>query len=389
MVIRKAYRFKLKPTRQQEALFRRYVSAVRWVWNRALAERKETYRETGKSPSMYDQKRDLARLKQEPETAWLKEIHSQVLQEAIINLDRAFINFFAGRAGYPRFKSKHRRRQSFTYPQGVKINGNQIYLPQIGWVKFYKSQQIEGKIKRATVSSAAGGWYVSIQVEIETAHDVRVPIREETTVGVDLGLIDFIVLSDGTRVPAPQFFCKMERKLAREQRKLNRRKKGSKRYKKQRDKVARLHEEIVNMRKDWLHKLSTDLVNRYDTIVLEDLHIKGMGRTGLAKSIQDAAWGEFCRQVEYKADWVGKHSYRVDRFLPSSKTCYHCGTINEIELSDREFVCVGCGEVVDRDLNAARNIKHNGLLNMLAAGQTDSLNARGEGVRLATASIAR
>jgi putative transposase len=385
MIIRRAFKFKLKPTTRQEVVFKRYTGAVCWIWNEMLAERRRVYKEAGKGVSMHDQKRRLPELKKQPETTWLKEIHAQVLQEAVINLDRAFVNFFERRAGYLKFKPREQRGQSFTYPQGVKVRDNQVYLPKIGWVRFRKSQEIEGTIKRATVSNAVSGWYVSIQVETEAHPTVQAPVTEETTVGVDLGLADFVVLSDGTRVPAPQFFRKMERTLAREERKLSRCQKGSNRRRKQRDRVARLHERVANMRRDWLHKLSTGIVNQYDTVVLEDLNVKGLVRTRLAKSVQDAAWGEFRRQVEYKAAWQGKHAYRVDRFLLSSKICNHCGTLNEIELSDRQFVCGGCGEIVDRDLNAANNIKYHGLFNIVAAGQTETLNARGQMVRPATA----
>lgn len=384
MIINKAFVFKLKPTREQVSLFSQYAGASRWVWNEMLAERKRAYDETGKSPSMYEQMRRLTTLKQEETTAWLGTIHSQVLQEPIKHLQRAFQNFFDKRAAYPRFKSKKQAHQAFSYPQGVKVQANRAYLPKIGWVRFRKSREVEGEIKRATIRRKASGWYVSIVCEVEI-DPAPVLSTLAGTLGIDLGLTDFVVTSDGARVPAPRFLRKAQKKLAKAQRALARKQKGSNRRRKQRAKVACLHERVTNARQDFLHKLSSRLVSENQAVVAEDLSVKGLARTRLAKSVHDAGWGEFVRQLEYKCKWQGKVFQQIDRFFPSSKLHAACGTLNTLSLSDRTFACQGCGEVLDRDLNAARNIKEQGLLNMLAAGQTDSLNARGQTIRPAFA----
>lgn len=386
MIIRKAFQFKLKPTVDQVQSFWQYAGATRWVWNEMLAERKETYKETGKSPSQYAQMRRLTELKREPDTGWLRTIHSQVLQEPIKNLQRAFENFFAGRASYPRFKSKRNTTQSFCYPQGVKVDGCSVYLPKIGWVHFRKSREIEGVIKRATVRHKESGWYVSIQVEIEQPDLPTMKPTPATTVGVDLGLNQFLVPSEGQSIANPRHLRKAERKLARAQRTFSRRTRGSNRYRKQREKIAKLHERVSNARKDFLHKLSRQLVNENQAIIAEDLSVKGLARTRLAKSVHDAGWGEFLRQLAYKCEWEGKTFHQIDRFFPSTKTCNNCGQIHTLSLSDRRFVC-DCGYSANRDRNAARNIKAKGLSELnVAAGQTETLTARGGAVRLAMAS---
>lgn len=389
MLINKAFRFKRKPTQKQRQLFRQFAGAVRWVWNACLAERKRVYEEAGESISQYAQMRRLTRLKRDAETAWLRTIHSQVLQEPIKNLQRAFRGFFAGHKEYPRFKSKKRVHQSFTYPQGVKVQGDRVYLHKIGGVRFYKSQEIEGQIKRATLKRHASGWYVYITCEVAMDPPAIHP-TPDGTLGIDLGLNDFIVTSDGERVKAPQYLSGAERKLAREQRKLSRKHRGASRYKKQRRRVARLHERVRNMRQDFLHQLSTRLVCENQTIVVEDLKVKGLARTRLAKSVYDAGWSEFVRRLDYKCRWAGKAFHRIDRFFPSSKACHHCDTLNEVSLSDRELVCQGCGRLIDRDHNAAQNIKQRGLMDLkVAAGQTETINARGAKGRPAIAGTSR
>lgn len=379
-MINKAFQFKLKPTREQEGLFWQYAGATRWVWNEMLAERKRAFEEAGKSPSMYEQMRRLTTLKQEETTAWLATIHSQVLQEPIKHLQRAFQTFFDKRAAYPRFKSKKQTHQTFSYPQGVKVQASRVYLPKLGWVCFHKSREVQGEIKRATIRRKASGWYVSLICDVEISPQPVCP-TPDTTIGIDLGLTDFLVASDGDRIQTPRLLRKAERKLRKAQQSLSRKKKGSTRRRKQRQKVARLHEHVANARQDFLHKLSTRLVCKNQAVIAEDLSVKGLARTRLAKSIHDAGWGEFLRQLEYKCQWQGKVFHQIDRFFPSSKLHAACGSLNTLSLSDRTFPCQGCGQVLDRDSNAAHNIKQQGLLVMLAAGQTDSLNARGQTIR--------
>jgi putative transposase len=392
MLTNKAFQYKLKPTAEQERLFGQYCGAVRWVYNEMLAERKRTYKATGKSPSKYTQMARLTKLKALPETVWLSGIYSQVLQEAIKQLQAAYDRFFKGLSGYPKFKKRKNIGQSFSYPQGVKVEGSRVYLPKIGWVNYRDSRPVEGKIKRATVRHKASGWYVSLCCEV----DMNPPVPKRSPdgiIGVDLGLNDFVVTSEGEHIPAPRFYRKAQRKLAKAQRALSRCKRGSKRRAKAVAKVARLHEKVANARADFLHKLSSRLVSENQGVIAEDLAIKGLGRTRLAKSVHDAGWGEFLRQLDYKTLWQGKVFWCIDRFFPSTKLHAACGTLNEVSLSDRVFVCQGCGGIVNRDENAARNIRDQGIIEIgfnsdVAAGQTETENAQGEPVRLATASAA-
>ncbi len=386
MKIQKGYRFKLKPTRDQEARFRQFAGAVRWVWNQMLAQRRQAYHKTGKSPSGVEQMALLPKLKAHKETAWLAQVHSQVLQDPIKNLDRAFDSFFQKKSGYPRFKSRKTSTPSFSYPQGVKVEEHRVYLPKIGWVRFRQSQEVEGVIKRATVKKAASRWFVSLQVEMCVSQPPQVVPDPDTSVGLDLGLTYFLVTSSGEEIEAPRYFRKAEEKLAQEQRRLSRKQKGSHRRTKQRERLSRLHEKVSNARRDFLHKLSHRLVRENQVVIVEDLHVKGLARSRLSKSIHDAAWGEFRRQLAYKALWQGKVFHSVDRFFPSTRLHWDCRTLNEVSLSDRVFACEGCGMVLHRDHNAAHNIKQKGLLDLLAAGQADRVNARGPGVRLAKAS---
>jgi putative transposase len=393
--INKAFRYKLRPNPKQEQQFWQFAGAVRWVWNEMLAERKRIYEESGQGVSQYAQMRRLTALQQDTQTAWLRSIHSQVLQEPIKQLQQAFVNFFEKRASYPRFKKRKHINQSFSYAQGVKVDADSVYLPKIGWVRFRKSREVEGEIKRATVRRKASGWYVSIVCAVETEPEPVEP-TPGGVLGIDLGLSDFAITSDGERIANPRHLRRLERKLARAQRTLSRRQRGSNRYRKQREKVARLHERVQNARADFLHKLSQRLVSESQGIVSEDLSIKGMARTRLAKSVHDAGWGEFLRQLAYKCQWQGKVFHQIDRWFPSSRIHNGCGVKNTITLSDRRFVCTGCGEVVDRDWNAAKNIKHQGLIDLgiVAVGHTETAqlselpNARGEAVRLGLA-IAR
>ena len=390
MKIKKAFRYKLRPTTEQEQHFWQFAGAARWVWNEMLAERKRIYEETGKGVSPYEQMRRLTTLKREPDTGWLRSIHSQVLQEPIKQLAQAFVNFFEKRTSYPRFKKRKHINQSFSYPQGVKVKDDGVYLPKIGWVRFRRSREVEGEIKRATVKRKASGWYVSLVCENEIEPEGVEP-TPDGVVGIDLGLNDFLVTSTGERIPNPRHLRRLEKKIASEQHTLSRRKRGSNRYRKQRQKVARLHERVQNARADFMHKLSSRLVSENQGIVAEDLSIKGMARTRLAKSVHDAGWGEFLRQLEYKCQWQGKAFHQVDCWFPSSRVHNDCGTKNAITLSDRRFVCTGCGKIVDRDWNAARNIKYQGLidLDIVAVGHTETENACGETVRLATVSPSR
>ena len=380
-MIRKAFQFRLQPTSAQEQQFWRYCGAVRWVWNRMLAERSETHKATGKAPSAYTQIKQLPILKQQEETVWLNTIQSQVLQDAVLDLDDAFGRFFSKQNGYPNFKSRHGRKQSFSYPQGVKVEAGRVWLPKIGWVKFRQSREIQGKIKRATIRRKASGWYVSLLCEVDFEPPHPVTITPENSVGVDLGSIDLVTLSDGRKTGNPRYYRSAERKLARAQRSLSRKQKGSNNRAKQKQRVARLHEHVANCRKDDLDKLSSQLIRENQAVFVEDLNVLGIAKR-MGKSVGDAGWSELVRQLEYKAAWQGKSLVKIGRYFPSSKTCSGCGyKHSDLALSERTWICPSCDTLHDRDINAAVNVKQEGL-KLVAAGYTETLNACGQRVRL-------
>jgi putative transposase len=380
ITIRKAFKFKLDATHAQEQQFRQYSGSVRWVYNRMLAQRNEAFQSGLKPPTTNEQIKQLPVLKQQEETAWLNTIHSQVLQDAVLDLDDAFDRFFKKQCKKPRFKSKHGKRQSFTYPQGAKVDDDKVWLPKIGWVRFRRSHEIEGTIRRATISHKASGWYISFNCEVEIAVPQPAEITPENSIGIDLGSIDLVTTSLGDAIPNPRHYRKLEQKLKREQRRLSRKKLGSNNRLKQKQRVAHLHEQIANRRKDCLHKLSRRLVDENQAIFCEDLNVLGIAK-GLGKSVGDAAWGEFLRQLEYKSEWAGKTFLQIGRYFPSSKLCSECGCKHaELERSARTWVCPSCGVVHDRDVNAAVNIHREGLA-ILTAGHAARINACGEPVR--------
>jgi putative transposase len=386
--LRKVYRFRMRPTKAQEAGLYRMAGARRFIYNWALSRRKSYYAEHGKGISARELSSELTALKSQPETLWLKEAHSQMLQQALKDLDRAFRNFFEKRGRFPRFRSRKAGYLTFRIPQRVRVEDGRVYVPKVGWVRIRQSRGVEGTTKSATFKrDATGHWYVALTTEFEIP-DVEPP-APVNPVGVDLGLKDLFVLSDGERVPAPRFARRAERRLGRVQKDLSRKKPGSRRREKAKRRVARVHRKVSNQRSDFLHKLTTDLTRKYDCICVEDLNTKGLAKTKLSRSVLDAAFGEFLRQVEYKATWSFKRSIKVGRFFPSTKLCSGCGALNpNLTLVDRTWLCSSCGTQHDRDLNAARNILAEGM-RVLAAGQTESQNARGEPVSLPTGSAAR
>lgn len=383
MTHRKVYRFRMEPTQVQGEVLERMAGARRWVWNWGLGRRKEVYEATKQGLPMAQLSAELTELKKQPETAWLKEADSQLLQQALKDLDRAYQAFFGKRAKFPRFKSRKKDEPRFRIPQRVKVEDSKVYVPKVGWVKIRQSQPIDCTIKGATFKrDTEGHWYVTLTAEFEMPDILLSPANPDRVVGVDLGLKDFAVLSDGTRVAPPKFYRAGERKLKKASKSLSRKQKGSKNRDKARKRLNRVHAKVRNQRQDWLHKLTTNLVTRYDGLCIEDLSLKGMARTKLSKSVLDAALGEFRRQVEYKSIWHRKHLGVVGRFFPSSKLCGECGAVNHsLTLKDRVWVC-GCGAVHDRDLNAAQNIKVEGMQNIpVVAGHANTKNACGESVR--------
>jgi putative transposase len=384
MKLRKMYRFRMRPTTAQEQQLRFQAGARRFVWNWALARKRDYYKEHGKGVPTNVLKAELPKLKAEPETAWMKSADSQSLQETLRDLDRAFVNFFQKRAGFPRFKSRKRDAARFRISQRVVVANGAVSVPKIGSVRIHQSQSIDGDTKSATFKQdASGNWDVSLVSEFSMPDTPLIPVDATAVAGVDLGLKDFAVVSDGRRVSAPKFFRSREHKLRRAQRTLSRRQARSNRRAKAKRAVARIHARTANLRKDFVHKFTTELVRKHEGICIEDLNTKGLAKTKLAKSILDAAFGEVRRQLEYKTVWNRRHLAVIDRWYPSSKTCHACGAVNtDLMLADRQWMCV-CGVCHDRDFNAALNIRSEGLkLIPLAAGYAESINARGPDVRL-------
>jgi putative transposase len=381
-IVCRVYRFRLEPTAAQEQRFRQFAGARRFIWNWALQQRRAHYRQTGTTLPAKELSARLTALKAQPETAWLREMDSQLLQQVLADLERAFVNFFERRARYPRFKSRKRDQARFRIPQRVRVVGDRVQVPKIGYVRLRLSRPVEGQTKSATFKQdACGHWYVSLVAQTQMPLRLVPPPEAAQSVGLDLGLKDAVVPSTGPRIPAPRFYRRAERKLRRAQRTYNRRQEGSRNRARARTHLARVHQRVANQRTDFTHKLSTTLIKTHQAVCIEDLNVRGLARTKLAKSVADAAMGRMRRLLEYKGQWYGVHVVVVDRFYPSTQLCHVCGFKNAaLTLSDRTWRCPSCGSVHDRDLNAALNIRDEGL-RILAVGHTERLNACGADVR--------
>lgn len=373
MLIAKTFRYRLERSVSQRQLFARFAGCCRFVFNHGLAARKASYETQGVTLTYADQCKILPTMKKAKETAWLGEIHSQVLQQALKDLDAAYQHFFRrvrdGKApGFPKFKKKG-RRDSFRYPQGVKVGEGRVYLSKIGWVKYRNSRPVEGRILQATIKREGEHWFISLACEVEVPDPAPVAVTEGSAVGIDVGLKSFAVLSDGTEIENPRFLKKALAKLRRAQRTLSRKRERSNNWKKQVAKVAKLHLQVKNARKDFAHKVSTAIVKNHDLIAVEDLNITGMVQNRhLSRAISDVGWGQFLDMLKYKAEWAGKHFVRIGRFEATSKTCSTCGEKKSIPLSVRTYACSGCGMALDRDWNASLNIRAAGLAVLNACG---------------------
>jgi putative transposase len=361
-------KLRLYPNTQQQQSLEQSFGNCRWLWNYCLNLMNQTYLDTGKGLSGYDVKRLIPQLKKEYE--WLSLAYSSCLQQVCLNLGVAFNNFFEKRACYPKFKSKH-GRQSIQYPQNIKVLKDCLTIPKIGEVKAVIHRQVEGKIKTVTISKNCSNQYFA-SVLFEDGKQKLDSNTDGKAVGIDLGLTNFAITSDGSKFDNSRELNQHELNLKQKQQQLSRKQKDSSNRNKSRQTVARVHRKITNCREDFLHKLSRRIVNENQVIVVENLDVKGMMQNHcLAKSIQGVGWGQFCTMLKYKAEQEGKVYQEVDRFFPSSKTCHVClNQVGSLPLDIRTWTCKHCKTSHDRDVNAAINLLDEGL-RIISSGTGD------------------
>lgn len=368
MLIRKAFKFRLKTNPKAEAQLRQFAGCCRFVWNKALGMQKERLERKDKMLRYGDLAVFLKLWRKSEEYRFLNDAHSQILQQALKDQERAFKNFFEGRAEFPRFKKKE-YGNSFRFPQGFKLSGKHVYLPKIGWVRFFKSREIQGQAKNVTISYNGGHWFLSVQVEMEIENPVH---PSDTSIAGDMGIARFLTLSDGTVYKPVSSFRALEAKLVKLQKPFSRKVKFSNNWKKQKRKIQRLHTRVANIRNDYLHKTSTGISKKHAVIFLEDLKVSNMSasakgtldipgrnvkqKSGLNKSILDQGWYEFRRQIAYKQAWRGGMVYLVNPQY-TSQTCPTCEHVSrDNRLTQAEFACVNCGYENNADLVGAMNI---------------------------------
>ena len=358
-----AQKIRIYPSATQRVALAKNFGCARFVYNQGLSEKKKVYEETGETLSRSEMSAKLPQMKEE--LPWLAEANSQSLQVTLANLDTAFKRFYKGISDFPKFKNKH-SRQSFSFPQGGRIGHNFVKIPKIGKIKARGIREMSGKIKTCTISKTSSGkYYAAYLYEIEAVAPQPPDIAESNSLGIDLGLKEFAVLSDGQRIANPRHLKKREKRLRRAHRRLSRATKGSNRRIKRKLLLARQHEKVANTRKDFLHKLSSRLLreNQAEVFFIEDLGVKDMMKERWAKSIADVGWRTFRALLTYKAERLGKLVIAIDRYAPSSKLC-SCGSKNDnLKLSDRYWTCRECGKTHERDGHAANNIKNFGLAN--------------------------
>ena len=373
----RAYKYRILPTLSQAQLLNQSFGSCRWAYNWALAKKIEHYQTQGKTLNCFALMKLLPELKAEFE--WLKLVPSQSLQQELSHLDVAFQKFFKKSGGFPKFKSKHRSRKSFSCPQGCRVDfeNGKLSIPKVKNLKAVFSRTFEGTIKTVTVSQSSGGkYFASILVEDGKALPDKAAINEQSAVGLDVGIKHFVTISTGEKVENPKHLKQSEARLKVLQRRMSRKVKGSNNRHKARLRVAKLHEHIANQRRDFHHKLSTRLISENQTICVETLNVKGMVKNHcLAKSISDAGWSQFKEFLRYKCDWYGRNLIEIGQWLPSSKMC-SCGVLNNsLKLSDREWVCQSCNVLHDRDFLASQNIKRFGLIQNNRGTHEDGLGS--------------
>ncbi len=357
MLVQRGYKYRILPTKEQEESLLQCGGNARFLWNYALKTNQDYYKKTGKFKFYHELAVSLPKLKED--YTFLKESFSQSLQMVLRQFDKALKDSFKKEKGFPSFKKKMLLNDSFTCPQKWRLGKGFVFIPKIGEVKWIKHRAMKGKPKSITISQDGDKWHCSVLCEYTIPDKAK---KCDNVVGCDVGLKEFVTLSDGTIISNPKHTKKHENKLAKEQRKLSKKQKGSKNRFKQRLKVRKIQNKIRDTRKDFLHKTSNSIAKNYDGIFVEDLNIKGMMKNHcLAKSIGDVSWSEFNRQLEYKCKWSFKYYLKIGRFEPTSKTCSNCGCVQEMPLSKRIFDCPDCGISIDRDLNASLNIRNIGI----------------------------
>lgn len=362
-MILRAYKVQLDANNKQQTLLLQHIGCARWAYNWALAKKKESFDKKEKIPNAIELHRELNKLKQS-EIPWMHHSSKTSPQNALRDCDKAFQNFFTsckkkvkGKKGFPKFKSKKNEKQSFRLDGAISVESDCIKLPRIGKLRLAEKDYIptDCKILSATVSKRAGKWFVSVQVETP---DKEYFNAKNEVVGIDLGIKSLATCSDGTTYENPKVLKKNLKRLKRKQKQLSRKKKGSKNYEKSKQKLAKLHYHISNIRKDCLHKITSKIIDENQVVVLEDLKVNNMMKNHkLAQAISDVGLFEFRRQIEYKAKWNGRKVVFADTFFASSKTCSCCGWKNsDLKLTDRVFECKMCDMRMDRDFNASQNL---------------------------------